>query len=228
VDPGLGSEVRLQWPPRGITVAEPEARAQRIAELFPWLWHWTVADERIGGFRSDAYALRTPDGLVVVDPLPLAETIQGELRDVSAIVLTHGNHQRSAWRLRRELGAPVHAPAGSIGLDEEPEVRYDDATVLPGGLRAARATAFRGTGCYLWFTHAEGTTVLFCGDLICHDPGGPYRFPNEPSYFDPAAGRDDARRLLDLPLRVLCAAHAEPSLDGCREALLGALRRAVP
>ena len=98
-------------------------------------------------------------------------------------------------------------------------------TCLPGGLEALQATGF-DAACYLTFTHADGTGVLFCGDLICHDPGGPYRFPEQPGYFDPATGREDARRLLDLAPTVLCAAHAVPSLDGGREALQGAINRA--
>ena len=46
-------------------MAEPKTRADAIDRLLPWLLHWSIADERIGGFRSDAYAVETPDGLVV-------------------------------------------------------------------------------------------------------------------------------------------------------------------
>ncbi len=96
--------------------------------------------------------------------------------------------------------------------------------LCPAVFRRCRLTGFQAA-CYLTFTHAEGTGVLFCGDLICHDPEGPYRFPIEPGYFDPIAGKEDARRLLDLPLTVMCAAHAVPSLDACRAALQGAITR---
>ncbi len=199
-------------------MAEPKTRATRIDRILPWLLHWTIADERIGRFRSDSFALETADGLIVIDPVPLEDPLQGELRNVGGIVLTHGEHQRSAWRLRRELGASVYAPAGVAGLDEEPDVLMDEQTALPGGLRALPATGFQAC-CYLIFTHADGTGVLFCGDLICHDPGGPYRFPVQEGYFDPARGKEDARRLAALPLTVMCAAHAAPKLDGCRTLL---------
>jgi len=49
--------------------------------------------------------------------------------------------------------------------------------------------------------------------------GGPYRFPVQAGYFDPARGKEDARRLAALPLAVTCAAHAVPKLDGCRTLL---------
>jgi glyoxylase-like metal-dependent hydrolase (beta-lactamase superfamily II) len=207
-------------------MAEPKARADKIEYLFPWLLHWTIADERIGGFRSDAFAVQTHDGLMVIDPVPLEDHLQAELKDVGGIFLTHGNHQRSAWRFRKELGVSVYAPGGAADLDEEPDVRFDETTALPGGLQAVPATGFQAA-CYLTFTHAEGTGVLFCGDLICHDPEGPYRFPVQPGYFDPLAGKEDTRRLLDLPLTVMCAAHAVPSLDAYRAALQGAINRSA-
>lgn len=205
-------------------MAEPKTRADHVDTLFPWLMHWGIEDEHIGEFRSDTFAVETSGGRVVIDPLPLVDRLEAGLSDVSHIFLTHGNHQRSAWRFRRELGAPVDTPSGVAALDEEPDVRYDEATPLPGGLRAIRSTAFSGA-CYLVFEHADRIRALFCGDLICQDPGGPYRFPEQPGYFDPVAGQDDARRLLELSPKILCAAHAVPSLDGCREALRGAIER---
>ena len=203
-------------------MAEPKTRAQRLNSLFPWLLHWSIEDERISGFRSDAYALRSPIGLLLVDALPLTEELENGLGDVAGIFLTHGNHQRSAWRLRREAGAPVHAPVDAKGLDEEPDQLFDEGSVLPGGLLPMRASGFEAA-CYLGYEHEDGTRVLFCGDLICQDPGGPYRFPVQPGYFDPEGGREDARRLLDFGASVLCAAHAEPTAEDCAEALRTAL-----
>ena len=182
-------------------MAEPKARAGQIDHLFPWLLHWTIRDERIGGFRSDAFAVQAPDGLMVIDAVPLEDHLQVELKSVGGIFLTHGDHQRSAWRLRKELGAPVYAPTGAGALDEEPDVWFDEGSALPGGLRAVRATGFPAAF-YLTFTHGDGTGVLFSGDLICQDPDGPYRFPVHPGYFDPAGGMADARNLLKLPLNV--------------------------
>ena len=203
-------------------MAEPTVRASEIEFLFPWLLHWSLADDRIGGFRSDAYAVETPDGLMLIDALPLEEHLQDRLANVGGILLTHGNHQRSAWRLRKELDAPVYAPRGAGGIDEEPDHWFDEGTALPGGLQAVKARGFDASN-YLTFKHSDGTGVLFCGDLICHDPDGPYRFPVPPRYFDLAGGRVDAQRLLALRTEALCAAHARPTQDGRRTALQTAL-----
>ena len=92
-------------------MAEPKTKADEIRPLFPWLWHWTIADERIGGFRSDAFAVKTPDGVVVIDALPLTSPAMAVLQDVCAVIMTHGNHQRAVWSFRRQLGVPVYAPS---------------------------------------------------------------------------------------------------------------------
>jgi len=203
---------------------EPKTRSDKINELFGWLLHWTIKDERIENYRSDAFALAQGDVWVLIDPLPVTEKLQAGLNKIDAIIITHGNHQRSAWRYRRELEAPVYAPAGATGLDEEPDHWYKEGDDLPVGLSAVQAAGFQNA-CYLTFTHSDGTDVLFCGDLICDDADGTYRFPIEPGYFDPKGGREDAQRLLQLDLEVMCAAHAIPSLKGCRAALKGAIDR---
>lgn len=199
-------------------MAEPKTRATRIEPIYPWLLHWTISDERLGGYRSDSYAVRTPGGTMLIDPVPLEDRLQAELTEVGGIFLTHRGHQRAAWRMRKELGASVYAPAGDSDLDEEPDALIEESTTLPGGLEAVAATGFDGAR-YLTFTHADGTGVLFCGDLICREPDGPYRFPVQPGYFDPEKGKADVRRLLKLPMTVLCAAHAPPSRQDCRAIL---------
>ena len=206
-------------------MAEPKTQAKAIEHLFPWLLHWTIDDERIGDFRSDAFAVQTADGTILIDPLPLAGSAQAELENVCAIFLTHGNHQRSSWRYRRELGAAVYVPSGVSGLDEEPDNYYREGDQLPGGLQAIEATCFKAAACYLLYTHTDGQTALFCGDLICQDVGGPYRFPIEPSYFTRGPGEADAQRLVETGATILCTAHAVPSIDGANEALEEAIKR---
>lgn len=206
-------------------MTEPKTQAKEIERLFPWLLHWTISDERIGNFRSDAFAVQTADGLILIDPLPLTGTAQAELKNVCAIFMTGGNHQRSSWRYRRELGAKVYAPVGVSGLYEKPDHYFGEGDQLRGGLMAIGAAGFKVADCYLLYTHSDGKTALFCGDLICQNVGGPYRFPVEPGFFDRKGGEQDARRLLETGATVLCAAHAEPSLEGCREALEGAIGR---
>lgn len=124
-------------------MSEPRTIATGADEVVPGVWHWTLHDERID-FVSDSYALASDEGVVLIDPLPLAEESLRGLGAVVAICLTCGSHQRSAWRYRSELGAPVYAPALAREIDEEPDERYSHGVLLPGKLRASFTP---GAGC---------------------------------------------------------------------------------
>jgi hypothetical protein len=183
-------------------MSEPRTIATGANEVVPGVWHWTVHDERID-FVSDSYALASDEGVVLIDPLPLAEESLRGLGAVAAICLTCGSHQRSAWRLRRELGVPVHAPALAREIDEEPDARYCDGDRLPGGLRAV-------------FTPGAGTTqhtlvragepeIAVCPDLLVRSEGkGRLRRVED---YDPDLARGSIEALLDLDFSILCLTH---------------------
>lgn len=203
-------------------MSESKARASKVNNVFPWLLHFTVNDERIGDFRGDSYAIKSGDGMAVIDPIRLEDAIVHEVKETKYVILSAGGHQRSSWRYRREFGAVVYAPIGSDGLDEEPDHWYGEGADLPAGIRAIAGNWFKNTY-HLLYTHTDDTTVLFCGDLITQSPGGPYRFPmgeNMPPY-EPA--REEVKKLLELSAAAMCASHAEPTADGCKAALQSAL-----
>jgi hypothetical protein len=201
-------------------MAEPKEVAQTVEEVVPGVWHWRVHDDRID-FLSAAHALAAADGVVLIDPLPLAVEALAGLGAMHAIVLTSGSHQRSAWRFRRELGVPVHAPALSRTLEEEPDIRYGDGDLLPGGLRAV-------------FTPGAGTTqhtllretapaVAFVSDLFARGPGEPLVLVPARYMHDPAEARRSAGKLLELPFSILCVAHGVPVVDDPKAAIRAAL-----
>jgi hypothetical protein len=202
-------------------VSEPQAVAERAEELIPGVWHWSVADDRIGGFVSSAHAFSGDDGVVLVDPLPLAGDSDEPLGKVAAICLTTSGHQRSAWRLRRELGSPVWAPAAVREVEEEPDERYSEGDVLPGGLRAifmpGPGTAQHG------FLLDRGGGVLFTSDLFVHPAGGELHFVPGEYMHDPEQARRTAEGLLDLEFAVLCTGHGAPVTGDPKAAIRGAL-----
>jgi hypothetical protein len=204
-------------------VSEPRAVARTIEEVAPGLWSWSLRDERIGGFLGAAHALRAESGSVLIDPLPLDEELLRRLLPLEAIVLTAGTHQRSSWRLRRELGARVWAPALVRLVDEEPDVRYAEGESLPGGLQP-------------FFAPGPGTTqhallrpgdpaVLFVADLFVHEPGRELEFVPDEYVHDPAQTRETARRILDLDFDVLCMGHGVPLVEKPKSAIRTLLAR---
>ena len=198
-------------------MSEPKAVAEKVEEVVPGIWRWSVEDERIGGYVGSAHAVRDEAGVVLIDPLPLEPSALAALGPVSAIVLTAGTHQRSSWRLRRELGAPVYAPAGVRLVEEEPDVRYSEGDELPAGLQP-------------FFAPGPGTTqhalllprypsVLFTSDLFVHQPGEELGFVPDEYVHDAAETRSTAWRILELDFDVLCVAHRAPVLDDPKGAI---------
>jgi glyoxylase-like metal-dependent hydrolase (beta-lactamase superfamily II) len=204
-------------------MSEPRAVATATEEVLPGVHRWWVADERIGGVESDAYAVTDHDGrAVLIDPLPLADEPLAALGPVAAIVLTAACHQRSAWRLRRLLGAPVHLPEGSRPTAEEPDARYREGDLLPGGLRAIRTP---GPEQAHYALLREGDpAVLFVADLVLRGPGGLSLVPAE-YHEDPAQTRASIRRLVEEPVTAVCLAHGGPVPGDARAALRELLDR---
>ena len=207
---------------RSLNLSEPASKADRIHLLSPWLYHWWVHDDRIDGFRSEAYAVLTPDGKVLIDPLPLAPKALAGLGPVAAICLTQRNHQRSAWAYRRLLRVPVYVPEGDYALEEEPDQSFGAGQRLPGPLTAVATTGLPH-GFSLLVATDQGSGALFCGDLITCDEGGPYRLPVQPGFIVPAEAREGLKRLAELPAETLCPAHGAPSVTGCQAIVRGVL-----
>ena len=207
-------------------MSEPTTVATGVEQLLEGLVHWTLHDDRID-YRSDAYGLRTPSGTIWIDPLPLQASAAAALGNVAAICLTAGQHQRSAWRYRRELGVPVYAPSGA-DLEEPPDRWVSDGALLPGGLRAIEAPASHASDLALLVETDGAVAVLFCGDAVVREDDGPLTLLSGKHVDDPARLRATVRRLVELAPRAVCPAHGRPWLSGGAEALHDALRRADP
>jgi hypothetical protein len=187
-------------------MSEPRTAADRVEEVVPGVWSWSVHDDRID-FVSTAHAVGDGDEVVLIDPLPLASNALAELGDVTAICL----------RLRRELGARVYAPALSRQIEEEPDVRYSDGDELPGGLRAV-FTPGAGTTQHTFLLEREGG-VAFVPDLFTHVPERGLRTVWDEYMHDPAEARRSIEKLLELPFSVLCLDHGAPVTDDPKGAI---------
>jgi glyoxylase-like metal-dependent hydrolase (beta-lactamase superfamily II) len=202
-------------------MSEPKAVATAVEEVIPRAFHWHVRDDRIGGFISAAHAIQGSEGTVLIDPLPLAPDALAQLGAVAAIELTSGGHQRSAWRLRRELGAQVYAPALSQTLEEEPDVRYGDGDELPGGLIAIFTPGAGTTQHTLLWEGEPG--IAFVSDLLVREPGQALEVIPAEYAHDVAEARRSIEKLLELPFSVLCLAHGTPITEDPKAAIRAAL-----
>jgi glyoxylase-like metal-dependent hydrolase (beta-lactamase superfamily II) len=196
-------------------VSEPTTVAQTVEQVVPGIWYWSVHDERID-FVSAAFAA----GDVLIDPLPLSSAAFGQLPPPSAVVLTCGSHQRSAWRLRRELEISVWAPALSKEIDEEPDERYAEGDQLPGGLRPVFTP---GAGTTQHTLLLDSASVAFVPDLLLQFPDGRLDFVEERWLVSPDQARKSAHRLLELEFDVLCLCHGRPVTEDPKAAIRAAL-----
>ncbi len=194
-------------------MTEPRAVAERLEEVVPGVRRWFVFDERIGGNEADAHAVASDDGsgVVLVDPLPLAESALDELGRVEAILLTAQCHQRSSWRYRDRFGAPVYAPAGVRSMAGEPDEHYGEGDVLPGGLRAIRTPGPEEV--HFGFLLEREPRVFFCPDLLTNYAGRGLDFVPLKYHDDPTATRRSVEGLLALDFDVLCLDHGAPIAD---------------
>jgi len=201
-------------------VSEPKATADRAEEICPGVWYWGILVERIGISPGSAYAVADEGGMVLIDPEPLAPEAMAQLGKVASICLTTSNHQRSSWRLRRELGVRVWAPALVREIDEEPDVRYEEGDELPAGLEAI-FTPGAGTTQHSFLHPASG--VLFTPDLFMPRRDGSLGMLPAEYMHDPGQARRSAEKLLSLDFSILCLGHGPPVTDDPHAAIRAAI-----
>ena len=197
-------------------MTEPREIAEQVEEVVPGVYHWRIHNSNIGGAVSSSHAVATGQGCVLIDPVGLAGPALATLPRPEAVVLTARCHQRAAWRYREELGVEVWLPEDASGADEEPDRRYADGDVLPGGLKALRTPGPERP--HYSFLRAGQPGVVFCSDLVSFD-GETLRFIPPEFHEDPAATRRSVEGLLGLPFDVLCFAHGVPLADDPKTAL---------
>jgi len=198
-------------------MSEPRESAVEVEEVVEGLYHWRIHNSSIGGGISSSHALVTDDGCVLIDPVQLADDAMASLPRPTAVVLTAKCHQRSAWRYREQFGIEVWLPEDASAADEEPDHRYADGDLLPGGLVAVRTP---GPEWPHYSLLLEGEpSVVFCSDLVMHAGDGAVRFVPPEFHEDPAETRRSVDKLLGLPFGILCFDHGAPIVDDPKAAL---------
>jgi glyoxylase-like metal-dependent hydrolase (beta-lactamase superfamily II) len=206
-------------------MTEPREIAEKVEVVVAGVYHWRIHNSNIGGAISSSHAVEDGDGIVMVDPVQLADAALGRLARPAAVVLTARCHQRSAWRYRSQFGIEVWLPEDAEAADEEPDRRYREGEALPGGLVALRTPGPEWPHYSFLLEREPG--VLFCSDLIGSRGGGALDFVPPQFHEDPAETRRSVERLLDLPFTVLCLDHGAPITDDPQAALRELLGRPV-
>ena len=196
------------------------AAADEFQDLGAGLYFWQAYAPAVKTDLS-CVAIRTGDQWLFIDPIPLAADALKELTGNGmvrgAILLTNGNHERSAGQFRDRFALPVFAHANAVAefsltVDHQVaggERLFDaiDVIALPG--------AASGEVAYLH--SASGTLCL--GDALIHvEPNG---FAPLPAKYcrDVRALRAALTRLLDYRFERMTFAHGTPILTRARTRL---------
>ena len=198
-------------------MSEPREIADSVEQVVEGVWHWRIHNANIGGTISSSHAVAAGRGSVLIDPVRLAPKAFESLPAPTAVVLDARTHQRAAWRYRAEFAIEVWLPEDAPKADEEPDRRYGEGDVLPGGLLAIRTPGPERAHYSFLLERAPG--VLFCSDLISNDGGRELRFVSPEYHEDPAETRRSVEHLLALPFAVLCLDHGAPVTDDPKAAL---------
>jgi glyoxylase-like metal-dependent hydrolase (beta-lactamase superfamily II) len=197
-------------------VTEPREIADSVEQVADGIWHWRIRNANIGSAFSSSHAVATATGCVLIDPVRLAPEALAVLPPPEAALLTARTHQRSAWRYRRELGIEVWLPDDAPQAEEEPDHRYAEDDILPGGLEAIRTPGPERPHYSLLLGRDRG--VLFCSDLLMDD-GGSLAFVPFEFHDDPDETRRSVERLLDLDFTILCLDHGRPLTEDPKAAI---------
>jgi glyoxylase-like metal-dependent hydrolase (beta-lactamase superfamily II) len=198
-------------------------QAEEFQDLGDGIYYWSVYEPNVK-CEIGCAALKLGNGLVVIDPVPLAEAAWKELLAVAplrAILITNGNHVRDAVALRQKHHVPVVVA---------PETRRDitelraDVILLPNEiLYGISAIAIPGATPGETAFYAAGS-VLVLGDAIINtDPEKGLEFLPDKYCADAGQNRTSLRQLLDIDFHTLILAHGAPVTTNAKEKLRGLL-----
>jgi glyoxylase-like metal-dependent hydrolase (beta-lactamase superfamily II) len=192
--------------------------ADEFQVLSDSVYYWSVYDPSLK-CEVGSTALRSASGLVVVDPVPLAEQAWNDLLAIAplrAVLLTNGNHARHAPALREKYRVPVAtAPATRKDLGElNPDVLLLEDELLYGisAIPVPGATA----GETVFYFRAGGTLIV--GDAVINvDPAKGLELLPDKYCDDPAQNRVSLRKMLSLEFTAITFAHGLPVTSRARE-----------
>lgn len=191
-------------------------RAEEIREITPVVFAWQAYEPAVKCDLSSC-AIATGAGLVVVDPIEVAEPALARLlasHPPLAVVLTNVNHTRAAAAFRERLRVPVYAAADAAGLEITPDILLGDGADFPGGMKVM-ALPGAGPGEMALF----GNGIVCIGDALIHLPPHGLRLLPEKYCEDAALLRASLRKLLSCDAGVMTFAHGAPLIGPAREHL---------
>ena len=164
-----------------------------------------------------SHAYLTPEGWVLIDPIPLQDEALAELcgpEKIAAILLTNANHERAAVDYHKKSGARIIAHAGaqnalSVKVDQW---IHDGEDIF--GLTAVHLPGFVEGEIALYAPDAGG--VMLMGDALINLQSTGFTLLPDKYCDDPKLARKSLQKLLQFSFEVMTFAHGLPIIAGAR------------
>ena len=182
--------------------------AEEFQTIAPGLFFWSAFDPDIKTDLS-CCAYVQGEGLILIDPIPLAEPAWEELRKAGqprAILLTNENHARAADQYRQRHQIPIIVPPlakPNLGLKADGYVMGTD--VIYGLKPISIPGATLGETAYY---HSKG--FLFLGDAVINAGSNGLSLLPDKYCSDPQLNRESLKKLLSLSFTIVTFAHGLP------------------
>lgn len=183
------------------------AIATDFQTVTPSLFAWHAYEPAVKCELSSC-AFDSADGLILVDPIALAEPALARLlhaRTPHAIILTNGNHTRAAAAFRERFGVKVFASTEAAGLDIAPDGTLSEGQPAPGGMHVI-ALPGAGPG----EIALVGNGIACIGDALINLPPEGFRLLPEKYCADAGQNRASLKKLLSCHFQVMTFAHGVP------------------
>jgi hypothetical protein len=194
------------------------AMAQTLEWVAEDVWFWEAYEEAVRTNLSSC-AVRAASGLVVIDPIDLSTEgwrVLSRLGPFAAVVLTNGNHARSASRFRMQLSVPIFAHPDALGELEVPVDGVLSGEDRVGGSLEVLALPGGGLG-EIALVDPRGRIHL--GDALVHLESTGLSVLPEKYCLDARQLASSLRVLLEMRLELLTFAHGRPLSGSVKDRL---------
>ena len=175
----------------------------------------------------DSYAVKTPDGLVFIDPMkPEPDVIQKleELGEPIGVFLTNAHHDRDADWFRKQYDIQVYAhEKAKSDCDTKIDVLVLDGERLPGGLKAIHLPGSTASEIAL-HTNISGGIILI-GDALLNLPDKGLVLLPDQYIEDRKQAIQSLRKLAELDFKVVTFAHGDPLTDNAKKQIVRFLKK---
>jgi glyoxylase-like metal-dependent hydrolase (beta-lactamase superfamily II) len=175
----------------------------------------------------DSYAVKTPAGVVFVDPMKPAPAIIEKLEELGepiGVFLTNAHHDRDADWFRKQYDIQIYAhEKAKSDCDTKIDVLVLDGEKLPGGLRAIHLPGSVASEIAL-YTKISGGIILI-GDALLNLPDKGLALLPDQYIEDRKQALQSLRKLAELDFKVVTFAHGDPLTDNAKKQIVRFLKK---